>query len=230
MDECIKEPEMLEAFVIDLKEIAADIENCFADRLKPAPKGIYIKYQLAPIMVPGGKYCTDRNGIQVELGCPDTYKQLLAEKDNIRCANGDVIIHKSMLKSSMLSDTPFGPYRGLLIAKAAIDNIINNFISWRRTRSGTTYSLAKHFTDPVENPQYTDEENQQLIREQLDQIDFMVGRILNSVESQINDWLDGKCWNIYTTTLKGGNIRIERREDFRIYHWTQLYERGEIKL
>jgi hypothetical protein len=225
-----KPPKLEAALNIDIAEIGQCIEDCFADSLKPAPTGIYVIHQLAPVMVPGQTYQIDRKGIMVELGCPTTYKQLLSEKVDIRNINGAVVLQKIWLKEGKISDQPFGPYRGVLIAKAAIDNIFENFVRWRRYRPGTQGSIAKFFIEKDDLLDADGDINPDELRERLDAIDTAIGQILNSIETRIMDWVCGRDWNIYATHLKGRDLCIERFEDWRVWDWMERYERGEITL
>lgn len=205
---------------LDISEYAAQIERLCEPFLLPAPKGIYIKNRLYPVLVEGRTYFTEKKVGSGVLFVP--IEDINLVEGSVYSESRKLLIPQRMMsdKARWISDSPILPYRGTEIVKLYAKNQIDNFVSYRKYGSNYLSRVYAHML-----PTRTQEEAEKL-DDVLQQAEHTV---YEHLRKKINEFIINHDWNIYFVCIKDRILTIERYCDWRIYDWTNRMESGEWK-
>lgn len=190
----------------DISYYASLIENICADKLMPPPKGIYRSGQLEPAMVDGVQYYTV-NGINLE-----PFTDINKVEKTVVNEEGNCILPSTVIrnKKKLLSNEPFLSYRGSKIVFILVQDQLDAFAQYRRSRPDCYAKISSHFVKGVNV---------------YDEYASQIEHIYDELNKEIGLFLGNKSWNMHFATLKNSILKIERGIDYRAYQWEN--EHGE---
>lgn len=207
-------------FCLDISEYAAQIERLCEPFLLPAPKGIYVRNRLEPVMVDGRTYFTE---VKVDDGVR------FVPIEDINLADGSIyseerklLITRRMMvdKAKWISNTPVLPYRGTKILELYVKDQIDSFVRYRKHSSNYLSKVYAQMCVPK------DQEEMGILDDALMQVERSV---YEHLWKKVNEFVGNHDWNMYFICIKDKFLHIERHCDWRIYDWTQRMESGEWK-
>lgn len=190
----------------DLRQIADLVEVVCNDQLAEPPKGIYYLGQAYPAMVEGKSYYTHGK---------DNNRKLIEDINEVTTAvynvDGKCVIPARYMRDKVkcLANTPMLPYRGLMITKAVVDNMITKFAAYHRY-AGKSFEqmITPHFEPNVV----------------IDEV--LVGNLekcCKVIRRDIDLFLAEDRWRMFFVTLNGTTLRIERCMDWRAWEWERKH-------
>jgi hypothetical protein len=202
--------------IVDVEDIANELELMFGADLLPAPKGIYSITDIDPVMVDGVRYLTrvtvgKKNGPLVEFTDIDKLTTPVYNEAG-ECIISQITIDN---KDRLLSNRPLRPYRGIKIARILFDRKIDETIAWRKRAGNHFVKIKQHLLPDT----WLDEELEQYLLQFTMRLNETLGELMLRHE-----------WNVYFITQRGSKLTIERGEDYRVIEWTRLNEEGKVKL
>lgn len=190
----------------NVRYYAGLIENVCDEKLLPPPAGIYMSGTLEPVMTDGNNYYCN-NGIETTL-----VTDINVVTKSIYDENGNCVIPASIMrnKARLVGNESFLPYRGIKIINLLVQDQIDSFSSYKKTREVVYGKIAKHFINP------SDEDSV---------LGAVIEHIYSELAKEIAIFLEDKSWNIYFIKSKNELVTIERGLDYRAYCWEM--EHGE---
>lgn len=186
------------SFVIPLLDYIPRLQDRYADYFIPPEPGIYLMNGLTPLLK-SGHYFSE-----------SSYKRLqpIHSLDNLQEAvlddNGTVLIPRYVMrhKAQFLSAIPKVPVRAIQTAYLLIQIHLcqQTCHEWHRV---PTQAITQYI-----QPQY----RHLVLYEDIEDICHSLIRLLD-------DFINGRRWHIYFTTLHHTDVIVERAEDFRIVDW-----------
>ena len=214
---------------LEVGDFAQQVEISCADYLLPAPKGIYLKNRLEPVMTDGNAYYIYKGQQRHKI------QDINLIKENVYTESGSLLIPKIFMenKARFLSEVPFIPYRGVKLAELLINEQVDSMIEYRHRRGYTLHKVLSHMLPiPVKVVEdYSAEAANLRLRELHAGIDKApaehpedtITRRLDedyaSLQKEINLFIGEHTWNIYLIKLTNLTVTIERFMDYRIYCW-----------
>lgn len=213
-------------FCLDISEYAAQIESICHDYLVPAPKGIYIKNRIDPVLVDGRTYYTKE---KVEDGIrfvPIT--DINSVMSGVYDENRKLLIPGRFMKnkSAWISNKSLLSYRGIKIIEYYVKDQIENCLSYRKQNSNYLDGVYRQFKQPEVNAATGDYVEEQTVEEVVSKIERDV---YEHLQKKIAEFVGNRNWNMYFIKIKNQFLIIERYCDWRIYDWTERMESGEWK-
>ncbi len=216
---------------LDIEPYASAIELACAEHILSAPKGIYIKNRLEPVMMDGNNYYT-RSGTEAVL-----ITDINVIKENVYDENNKLVIPKAFMlkKDKFISNESMLPYRGCKIVELLMNYWLDQLCQYRKMSGNKEYKAMQHLAplpklQPHEYPaNITAEELHELecVRE-AEHHDLMMvtfNLILQSLRKELDLFVGNLNWNMYFVKLTDCHLSIERYCDWRAYQWE--IEHGE---
>lgn len=189
----------------DLRYCADCIEAVCGELLLDPPAGVYLMGRPDPAMIDGRQYFFKE----------DSKLQPVKDLNEVDSAvyddAGKIVIPSRYMKDKgkLVSNTPFLPYRGLLVAKQLVDWQIDNFAAYHRASGKTLVDLiGKHFKNSTE------------LDEQL--VDY-IESCYTQQRREITLFLGENRWNMIFTRLQNTTLVIERCMDWRAWEWEEKH-------
>lgn len=212
---------------LDISAFAHQIELRCADYLLPAPKGMYLKNRLEPVMVDGHNYYVHK-GLKAHL-----IKDINLIKETVYDEFGQQLIPQMFMlnKAKYLSNTSFLPYRGAKLAEMMVVDQMRNACGPYHFQSA--FPLKKMLGHMVELPPRTvkvyrsESEVFQDINEgrgvdpihEEDTIVSLLEDAYRSIRREVALFIGNNVWNIYIIKLVNTTVTMERFMDYRAYQW-----------
>ena len=215
-------------FTTDILFHAISIENACEGLLLPEPKGVYTNTELEPVMVDGQTYYTleETSGSSIAaiyggpkgktckiITSPSKVLTPITDINLVKTAvydeGGNVIIGTNRMRSKekSVSNSCFFPYRGIKIIKILVNDHIDTVVQYRKYRKNCYDEIAKHLISDFD------------ARGAFQLLSGKIEEIYAEIHRDISTFIGNKNWNIYHTSIRGSNLKIERDLDFRVHCW-----------
>lgn len=185
------------------------IENQFGPYLVPLPQGVYKDGETNPCINPTRLYYSS---VQPVANGP-RHLAPITDFQSVREAvvdeSGSLVIPAFMMQdqAKYLSPVPTIPARGLMLIELLISKHIENIC--QHTKYG-------HYNRKIDS-QILDECH-------AIHYDGLLERCIESLTTQVSDFIGRDDWHIYFTRRIGHDIMVEKTIDYRIYDWNRIQE------
>lgn len=203
--------------ILPIFNYAVLIQREFSKYLEPAPYGIYKKGQVLPILTkPEDGNTLTMNGVILEgTVCLESLDIDLLDEKDIFDKYHRVLITKEEIKNKklVLSNHPTTPVIGLNLIKLLIEAHLNSMLPYYKIKSSNEqaiYAMLKPDAEHVYKDGYLD-------------------NYIESLLSQVSEFVYPDRWSIYNISLQSIDIRIDKLVDYRILEWHRKTNSGEWK-
>lgn len=204
--------------LIDMHDLALQIEMKFSACLIPHAAGIYMLGREKPVMVPGQQYFrreTDKaSGQRISVivnGMHDI-------KGDIFNLDAELILSRHV-KPQHLSDAPSVPVVGMKIIEAFAKKLVMEKSAWSRGAPQPMEEMLKEFL----RSEMFAHNNQELLESLCEALETM----MLDLKTDIRQFLGADDWLMHFVKTKGMDLFVEKTIDFRIYDWTRRTESGD---
>lgn len=196
--------------VLDLNELARSLQDKFADSFRDPPEGLYIPFQVSPLLKSNTTYMVDGEVLYLEkIDSPTILDDLkISLNATISDSSFKTIITPDMRKKYAKHFT-VSPIVNPYILQA-IQHMVTEHI-----RCMLAYSIHNGDMDDL----YTCLSVGGIQRFE----NGILEEMCDDIFAQISNFMLDNPWNIYFVSLKGYDIFVEMSIDYRIYEWTRYH-------
>lgn len=211
---------------IDIASSANQLDLECAEILQPAPKGIYLKTRLEPVMVDGNTYYVRKGDASI----PVTDINQVTE--NVYDESNKLIIPKTYLlkKEKYLSNESFLPYRACKIIECMAEQSLDELLAWRTAGRNWVDRMEAHIKPevlavetPSEFATYAEvqawEERKDHVNHLRDEFYQIRDRAYQLIKQELELFVGKLSWHMYYVKLEDTTLIVERFCDYRVHLW-----------